>query len=316
MEIRKIAAIAAAALLGLAGCSPQTTTVYLQMRSPSASGLNLSGKTLAIVYPRTGVPADSAFCVNASSALARALEEDYFSGEEIIGIYETDPDSLGLGKMRNLVMDTGSDVVFLLNTPMFGDVTLGQNVRNSGVVSTDSLYAWTSRVPVAFSIDLYDSMEKEEKVHTYNGNASLRPVVYNDGRLQSSDVLPLAMQQIGESSQSVGKKISEAFVSGWEMTNVSLYYYDYLDDNWIEAVENAYGMDWKGAIDKWLKLVESGGNNPERMACASYNLASAFYVLGNYPLAKQWLEHAENSFPGLSLIPGLKSRIAAKLPLE
>ena len=65
-----------AAALALAACSPQVYPLYLEVRQPSSSGLDLSRKTMGIVYMDSDSPADSTFDRSAASALARALEED------------------------------------------------------------------------------------------------------------------------------------------------------------------------------------------------------------------------------------------------
>ena len=83
----KRSVLLAAALVLAVSCSPEIYTHYLEVRQPSDSGLDLSRKSMAVVYMDGNAPADSSFNRSVASALARALEEDYFGGEEVIGLY-------------------------------------------------------------------------------------------------------------------------------------------------------------------------------------------------------------------------------------
>ncbi|MBR5015883.1 MAG: hypothetical protein IKX52_03605, partial [Clostridia bacterium] len=88
----------AAALLA-AACSPQIYPMHLELRQPSKSGLDLSRKSMSIVYMDSTLPADTLFGRTAASALARNLESDYFGSEEEIGLYrvpEADSEDLDL----------------------------------------------------------------------------------------------------------------------------------------------------------------------------------------------------------------------------
>ena len=104
-----------AVVLLIAACSPQIYPLYMDVRNPSSSGLNLSRKDISIVYRDGTNPVDSLFDRQAASSLARSLESDYFGGEEKVGIYHLpELDSMSVDLMHSLVMDTGGDVVFVL----------------------------------------------------------------------------------------------------------------------------------------------------------------------------------------------------------
>ena len=116
--MRRSTLILATIGLALSACSPQTFTMNVDMRYPSKSGLDLSRKTMSIVYMDDGT-ADTTFSNRIASSLARTLEEEYFRGNEAVGVYKVPSDSVTLDFMHNLVMDTGDDVVFLLDS--FGE---------------------------------------------------------------------------------------------------------------------------------------------------------------------------------------------------
>ena len=147
--MRKLSVIVSALLL--AACSPQVYPLYLDVRQPSSSGLDLARKSMSLVYMDGTNEVDSLFDRHAASALARSLEEDYFGGEPVIGLYHIpSADSVSLEKMHSLVMDTEGDVIFVLASHLDvpADTTL------------------LSVVPLNTSLSIYDSMG-EDKVQSF-----------------------------------------------------------------------------------------------------------------------------------------------------
>ena len=75
------------------------------------------------------------------------------------------------------------------------------------------------------------------------------------------------------------------------------------------AMEYADALQWKPAMDIWLKLLDT--NDLLKRACAAYNLALATYMLGDYDLALLWLDRsdADNKLP---MSDTLRKRIEAR----
>lgn len=265
-----------AAALALAACSPQVYPLYLEVRQPSSSGLDLSRKTMGIVYMDSANPADSTFDRSAASALARALEEDYFSGAEEVGLYHTAAsDSVSLEKMHTLVMDTEKDVVFLLSSHL-------------GTARSDG------SLPVTTRLSVYDSMG-EDKVHRYSGSAILPAPGGADAPSQP---------------EVVGERISARFLSKWKTEPFSLYYFDQILSDWEAPIVHVVEGKLAKAIDAWAPLVKKG--NSLQRACAAYNMAMAFYLLEDYEMSLLWLDYADK-LENVPLSGGLRSRLAPHL---
>ena len=66
-------------------------------------------------------------------------------------------------------------------------------------------------------------------------------------------------------------------------------YYD--NQQWYDALEKAEQYDWRGAMDIWIELL--GSRDLLKRSCASYNLAVASYMLGDYDLASLWLDRSD-----------------------
>ena len=297
------------AALVMASCSPETLTMNIEMRHPSSSGLDLARKTIAIVYPDASGP-DTLFNNAVATGLARSLEADYFGGEEAIHIYKVAPDSVNLDRMHQLVMDTGDDVVFLLDNPVFGEVRMSENASVRNARNVDSAFIATARIPYSTRLFVYDSMEKEsDAIHQFSGNSTLRVGVFNNGTTPVEFLQDKAFQSVSNNGENVGAQMSNRFVSTWKTERYSLYYYDDWDGSWVDAAEHAYRYEWDKAIRLWTGLVKT--KNYEKRACASYNIALAFYMLGDLNLAEKWLDEADKAY-GLSLSPGLRKRIGER----
>lgn len=276
----KRATIAIAAALLLAACSPQVYPLYLEVRQPSSSGFNLNRKSMSIVYMEGDNNLDSLFERRAASAMARSLEEDYFDGEEVVGLYSVPSlDTVTVENMRSLVMDTDKDVVFLLSTQM--DVPQDTTVAMS--------------IPLKARMYVYDSMG-EDKVRSFKGSS-----VMNVAR----------MQDLEEKADDVGKTISGRFLSGWKTESFSYYFFDdFSVDEWVEGIQFANDGAFAKSADVWMTLVKKGSNI--KRACAAYNLAMTFYLMEDYEMSAKWLALAEK-MEDLALAPGLRTRLNAYL---
>ena len=298
------------AALALAACSPQTLTLSVDMRHPSKSGIDLSRKSMSVVYMDDG-QADTTFSNGVASSLARSLEEDYFAGNEAIGIYKIPVDSVSLDLMHNLVMDSGDDVIFLIGPPTLGEVVVDTPKAVSNPVSVDSAFVSQVLVPYNAKLFVYDSMDKDDKLHIFRGNSILRGQLYSNGVTATEFLKEKALDVKDLGADLVGKQISNRFVPTWKTENYSLYYYDGWDDDWVLAASLAYEMKWKRAADIWMKKVNDSSYT--KRACACYNTALAFYMMGDLNLATKWLDRADqNGMPDLS--PGLRKRIEARKP--
>ena len=259
-----------------AACSPQVYSLQLDVRQPSLSGLDLARKTMAVV---TMEQEDSLFDRNCASAFAKALDSDYFGGQDVVELYTVPAaDSVSLDMMHSLVMDTEADVVFVLSN------TLG---------APDEV---EQKIPLKTSLGVYDSMG-EDKVHRFGGHTSFLPEKYEEG--------------FPEMAEKVGQRISNRFVSQWKTESFSLYYFDNMQaGQWEKALGYAYKGEYAKAIDVWAGLLDSGSEVSKAAAC--YNIAMAMYLLEDPYMASRWLDKAD-SLENLTLSPGLRKRIQARL---
>jgi len=173
MMMRRLC-FAFAALLAVS-CGPEAYILDMEMRHPSASGDDFTGREMAVVC------LDSEKSSTDAIAIATALEKDYFDSKQVVPIYslERDPGAeyFSADSLISLVLETGKDVVFLVDGNRFHyyDSMGDGSVKSLPVSSIHSLqstwktesftvlyyqdFAWTR------AIDYVDRMDFEKAVN-------------------------------------------------------------------------------------------------------------------------------------------------------
>ena len=259
----------------LASCGPSAYLTQVQMRYPSSTGIDLGGKSIAVVFLHG--EADSLYNAAVADAFATGLEADYFDGAQAIDVYSMPKDGAGeyksLDTLSSLVMDLNSDVVFLLDTPV-----LVQGEQRQSAVSR--LY-------------YYDSLD------------SARDSV----RLAQNSVLVESLDNPAIASV-MGKSLASKFAGVWKDEVYTIIAYDSWENTWVEALYDVSALDWASAINKWLSLLDTRA--VDKRSCAEYNLALGCYMSGEYGLAKEWLDRSDADKP-LSISNTLRKRIEDRL---
>ena len=298
----------------LAGaCSPQSFTMNIEMRYPSKSGLDLAGKSIAVVCLGNGSAADSTFSEGLVQGFAERLEKEYFGGEQGVSTYKiigSGDDYSSRDSLVNLVVDSGDDVVFLFGTPEFGELGLGDNKRSTAVHSTpDSAYTCVSSLPFTVKLWAYDSMDKDDKVYSFTGSNAIKPEIFNDGTL----TYPQAKEKVWSSVRPLAEKIGllscSRFLNTWKTESYSIIYYDNGNDAWIDGAVAASEYRWTDAMKEWMKLLST--KNMQKRSCAEYNLGLGCFMMGQLDLALKWLDASDKDCP-VSLSSELRKRILAR----
>ena len=264
-------------ILLMVSCGPSRHAVHVEMRHPSRSGLELAGKIASVIFLRGDDDLRNNISESMADAFSKTLEEGYGTGEGSVGLYSADRslgDYTGRDSLVNLLMQTGSDVIFLMD-----------------IIPSDS--RTTAGLPVKVNIYSFDAMDKNEEVKHFTGTKVL--AVTTDEELTAE-------------AEKTGKLIAGPFESQWKHEQYSIAYYD--TAKWYEALVRADQYDWKGAMDVWIELLDT--RDMMKRASAEYNIAVACYMLGDIELAEEWLDRSDtdNKLPTLS--DGLRKRIEAR----
>lgn len=289
-------------------CGPSRHAVNVEMRYPSKAGLELSGKTLAVVYLENDNLSSNLFNEGMADGFAYALEQDYGTGEGSIGVYKMRSHKgakyASRDSLLNLLIDTGSDVVFLFDTLKLGSMTIGGASKVASAASPDSSYLNVGEVKFSMAMHAFDAMDDTEQVYTFTGTSTANPHAYSDGSLSSTELFKRAQAGMPDEGWQAGRQVATSFKSEWKHEQYSLIYFD--NEKWYKALDRAEAYDWKGAMDMWMTLLST--NDMLRRSCAAYNIATACYMLGEYDLAMEWLEQSDKDNK-LPYSDGLRKRI-------
>ncbi len=245
--------VVCAVLAVLTSCSASKYTVAVDLTGPTKSGVTVMGRTVAVAYNSMDTEDHTIFLASAADGFTEVIEEQYFSGDEVVGLYKVDKaegvENSSKEGMIDLVMETGSDLVFLFDVDYSGN-------------STD---------PSEIILYVYDSLDPSDTVKSYSGRVSLGKWDYDlHGR-------------------AVGQRSADIFAPTWTRENLSFYYFS--SEKWNEAIEAAADYKFKDAVEIWLTLVNS--KDSYKAAIAMYNIANVCYLYAQYPLALNWLDQAD-----------------------
>lgn len=280
-------------------CGPSSFTMDVELRDVSMSGLDLARKTFSVVYIDNGDRADSVFAASAADGFAQKLESGYFSGERVVGVYRLDsiPGARYSSRdtLLNILMDVGTDVVFLIEPPVLGRASAGrpEKIETGGKLAADSTYLSEVSVPFSVRVDVFDSMNQADSVFSFYGRNTAKPVAYTDGKEPDDVLIAKAISAIGEPANAIGMRMAESFLSTWKMESHPVIYYE--SNAWLEAAYMASDYRWKEAMDIWFGFLDS--RNLQKRSCAEYNIALACYMLGQYGLAAEWLDRSDADYP-------------------
>ena len=292
-------------------CGPVRHVVNVEMRYPSKSGLELAGKTISVVYIEGNNSYGKPLLEGMVDGFASSLEQEYFNEEGDIEIYSITPKNGAMysnkDSLMNILMETGTDVVFFFDTLKVGALTMGETAQVAYSASADSSYISTGNLPFMMSMYCYDSMNEEDKVFTYSAKSIAAPHAYSDGRQSRSVIISSALETLDDVGFQAGKSLSGSFKSQWQHEQYSIIYFE--TEKWYKAALYADQYYWKQAMDIWFELLNS--NDVLKRSSAAYNISVACYMLGDYELASLWLDRSDYENK-LQFSDALRKRIKAR----
>lgn len=205
----------------LASCGPSKHIMHVDMRQPSKAGVDLAGKIVSVVFLESNDAKSNTFNSGMADGFAYTLENDYGTGEGSVGVFrmrkDEGKDYTSRESFLELLVDTGGDVVFLLD-----EVRLG------------AFEAGSSSIVVPFSMKMYcfDGMDKSETVKSFSGSSTAE----SDGF-------------------DAGVALAESFKAQWKTEAYSLAYFE--NEKWYKALDLAESYDWKAAMDQWFTLLDT-----------------------------------------------------------
>lgn len=245
--------------LVLASCSPHIYTSYrdVEVRKPSRSGMDLTGKSVAFVFPSGLDSLETAMYASLADAFASRLDEAYPESDSVrvftLPYSQSYRSNFEADSLVNFVLDADCDLLFMLGRPgQFGQSGYKQGECMIPMVTYDALSADDNPV----------------RHFTIAANAGPEP---------------------SKSGELVGVRISQSFLPEWQSEVISFFYTE--ESSWMDAAGDATLMKWQDAMRKWIALLEKE-TDLNRRACLEYNMGVACMMTGRPDLAVSWLEQS------------------------
>ncbi len=242
----------------LVSCSPRIYTSYrdVEVRKPSRSGIDLTGKSVAFVFPSGLDSQETALYASLADAFASRLDEAYPESDSVsVFTLPYSKSNFETDSLVNLVLDADCDLLFMLGRPG----QFGQSGYRQG----------ECMIPLV----TYDAMSADDKpVRHFSIAANAGPDPAKSGEL-------------------IGVRISQSFLPEWQSEVISFFYTE--ESSWMDAAGDATLMRWQDAMRKWIALLDKE-TDLNRRACLEYNMGVACMMTGRPDLAVSWFEQSIN----------------------
>ena len=265
-----------------ASCAPAAYRFAIERSGPSVSGLDLSGKSICVVYAYSGSQQDSLLAAEICQGFVSSMEEDYFLGADAVPLYNLKysavADYASEDSLVGLIMDTETDVVFLFHSLSAGDCAASS--------------ANVLEMPFTARLSVYDSMSAEDTVREYDFSDTFLWSV--QGRMSAQDMEEAVSEDLPNASFRLGSEIAGTFAPVWTEESHTIILYDN-DSLWMDAAEMAvFDMKWADAMKIWMAKADTG--DMRKSSSAAYNCALGCFILGDYDLAERWLDYSDSVY--------------------
>lgn len=271
--------------LSVSGCFPQIATFEVEVKENNSFALDMTEKNMAIFAVTDSNRVDSLIVTEMANGFA-AEAEKHFTGSVVSAYnipeeeFSTTQDSTYLDKL--MVGSASQILVFLRNMTFYDFAAYPVAERNDA-----------AEVKLPFSLKLYVYDAIADSVLYRKAVADTVSMFVLSAPDDSENVKNAVAQRLTDVGQAIGKALVAEVVPHYKGELWQLF--DYPDlGRWHDAYLLAMEFRWQEAIEKWMTLTE--GDDDEKTAYASYNIAVACEMLDRRELAKEWVNLALKKF--------------------
>gem|GEM_PF-3418652 len=336
--MKKICSYLLGCSLFFAACGPLIKVVEVESLMPAKYPVAYSDKSIAILnalkvnnFDGTINYSDSLLTNLASMGLKEGMEADnLFSGYDIpvynllLNCTNNQCEELADTEYMNSIAEqTESALLIVVDT-----IEIAQAEQIIGQISVDNWSYWSywgyygsnkafyavTFVPYKALFRYYDA-EQQRYLVNYEINDTIRWEAAAYKATEALTKVPEVAEANTLAAEQVGKLMAKATLPYWKSDK--RYFYELSGGKGYAATTGAEKRDWKQAMYYWGQIaMEAKGKTA---AYAAFNMALGCEMLGEYPLAIEWLTVARNKadLPEINgYVKRLQQRIADKKLIE
>jgi len=294
----------------LTACGPGVALLEVDVKQPSVFSVNFFDKQIAIfntlddsvLSPETEAQfqLDSLLLSQFSEGFRDVLESSLGLPSESIAVYNLYHNGGPRGSLSDtaylsqLALETGANSLVLVDSLRFGELFYydsPQTAINLRIDGSTYLTAYAA-IPCQMILRVFDADKNEFAAYLSGRDTVFWEFLY---KRETQDVLRVLSQQRDSYLTVVIRSLGEAYAQDmqaqWQTQERVLFSYDG-NGKWTSAMKDAFDFNWERARQRWMELANKKVGS-KAVAYAAYNVAVCCEMLGQFELAKEWLDAAQ-----------------------
>ena len=293
----------------LTACGPGIALMKVDVKQPAALPINFENREIAIFNTLYGGELspeedmqflqDSLMMNITSKGFREKLEISLGLPEESIAIYnQFCEDGAPRGSLadtvhlRHLALETGANTLVLIDSLWFGKIQAVEGFLREGYYYSGDYVQSYAYFLCGVTIRIFDA--NRDRFVAY---LPMRDTVYCEFLYKLGIADPIAPLQresakyYSMAAEGLGEYVAAATQVQWQTQERVLF--DYTSSNeWFRALSAAYTFDWEEARQIWMGMATKKAGK-KMSAYAAFNIAVCCEMLGQYDLAKEWLDASQ-----------------------
>jgi|GEM_PF-335624 hypothetical protein len=293
----------------LTACTPSIALLEVDVKQPAALPVDFIDKQIAVfntlddsaLSPETESQflLDSLFINHFSLGFRNALETSLGLPPESIAIYNLYYNDGPRGSLNDttylhqLALETGANSLVLVDSLRTGDLFYLNGHQTIVLIPPDESAYMTAyaAVPCQVVLRVFDVDKSQFLAYLPGRDTVYWEFLYKRG---AQNVLQLISQQrdryFAVAVKGLGESYAQDMQAQWQTQERALFSYG--TRKWASAVEDAFNFKWEKARQTWMNIATQKAGK-KAAAYAAYNVAVCCEMLGQFDMAKEWLDAAQ-----------------------
>lgn len=272
----------------LSACAPTQLSLVIDSKVESNDVITLNGRSAAVVSITRPDDRDSALVVEMGLGVAEGVEKELGLESGTIKVFSypsSNIDRNKVGSLDLLALQHELDLLIVVDSLIFGHYSIP--LKTTAYIDDSFKHFSEVTLPYSLTLSIYDRSQLGVKFKKWV-NDTLSWSIVHDEEVANSVAINRVNGALKQWVRAEGESVAKVFLPKWNTQERTIISFSGL--KWQNGYYLAYDFKWEEAIDVWLSLVKS--SNPKKSGAAAYNIAVACEILGEYQLARKWLDYA------------------------